>query len=101
MIITNKRKIEGGKFARVKIVVEKGLVVSVKVTGDFFLYPEDTLEKIECSLRSMNLPFDAGEAERRIQKVLVEENAGLVGIAPRDLVEMIGECLDEVQTDKS
>ena len=94
MILENKRKVEGGKFARIKLEVEGNSLKDVKITGDFFLYPEETLEKIELSLRGMKIPFDAARVEKKIGKVIEEENAELVGITAKDIAEMIGECLN-------
>lgn len=93
MILEHKKKIEGGKFARIRIVVSDDSLESVRITGDFFLYPEGALEKIEGSLKGSRIPFNEDEAEKKILGVLKEEDAELVGITPKDLAEMIGECL--------
>ena len=93
MIFENKMKVEGGKFARLNFAVAHDAIKSVKITGDFFLYPEDALEKIEASIIGMKVPFDAVEAEKNIIRVIEAEKAELVGITPKDFAEMISECL--------
>ncbi len=93
MINENKRKVEGGKFARIGIEITDNSISSVKITGDFFLHPENVLEKIEDALKGTKLPFNAVEAEKKIVEVLEAEKAKLVGVSAKDIAEMIDECV--------
>jgi len=82
------RKVKNGKLVRVKVRSESGVIENVKVTGDFFAYPEEGLEEIERELRGVPIA--------KVREVL-ESTAGgitLVGVTKEDLVEMIEECLE-------
>lgn len=54
-------KTPGGKLVRVDVEVEAGVLRDVVVSGDFFLYPEESLEQITGALHG--LPETASEAE--------------------------------------
>lgn len=46
-------KTPGGKLVVVDIEVAEGLLTGVQVSGDFFLYPEETLEQIAAALEGL------------------------------------------------
>jgi len=48
-------KAPGGKLVRVRLKKEQGLIQSIKITGDFFLIPEETLAKPEKMLEDTPL----------------------------------------------
>ena len=48
-------KAPGGKLVRVRLREEQGLIRSVKITGDFFLIPEEVLGKLENMLEDVPL----------------------------------------------
>ena len=43
-------KVTGGKLLHVDVDIGDGAIVNVMITGDFFIYPEETLAAIERSL---------------------------------------------------
>lgn len=60
-------------------------VSRIKITGDFFLHPEDTIEKIEDSL--VGVPVD--EVAKKISDVLAENDAQFIGVSPDDIERLI------------
>ncbi len=54
-------KLPGGKLVRVDVDVVNGELRDVVVSGDFFLYPEESLEQITGAL--IGLPADSTTAE--------------------------------------
>ena len=48
-------KIPEGKLVKISLEFEKQKILSVKIFGDFFVYPEEGLEKIEKELKGKNL----------------------------------------------
>ena len=55
-------KAPGGKLVRVRLRDEQGVIRSIKITGDFFLIPEESLGKLEKMLEDVPLR----EAELRL-----------------------------------
>jgi lipoate-protein ligase A len=65
----------------------------VKITGDFFLHPEETLEHIEASLEGAALPIDRSALAERIAGCLKADGAELIGAAPEDFVVTLAEAV--------
>ncbi|RLE98601.1 MAG: lipoate--protein ligase family protein [Thermoprotei archaeon] len=72
---------------RVKIVVDERSrrIADVRITGDFFMYPEDALWKLEDELRGAAL--DASEVTAKVRRAL--EGVRLVGSTPEDFTEAV------------
>jgi len=81
-------KTPGGKLVVVDFDVEDGRLRNVMVTGDFFLYPEETLDRINAALEGM--PADAG-AEVMLEQLAsaIPEDASLVGFSPEAVVTAV------------
>jgi hypothetical protein len=79
------KKVPHGKLVRINITVKEETILSIKITGDFFLHPESTIVSIEKSLVGKNIN-DVAEV---IKKVLQEHNATLIGCTPKDIEDMI------------
>jgi len=60
MIVNNIYKAKKG-LIRVTKRVENGVIIDVKITGDFFMYPEEYLLDLERRLRGVRDDKDAVE----------------------------------------
>ncbi|HEY6738708.1 MAG TPA: biotin/lipoate A/B protein ligase family protein [Actinopolymorphaceae bacterium] len=82
-------KVPGGKLVVVDVDVVDGLLRNVRVSGDFFLEPEEAHEAITRSLDGASADLDAGGLAGRIEAalppgaVLLGFSAQAVGIAVR------------------
>ncbi len=65
----------------------------VKITGDFFLHPEETLEEIEGCLVAAALPLDQQALSDCIARCLARSQAELIGAAPADFVSVLQEAV--------
>jgi lipoate-protein ligase A len=83
-----ERKVSGGKLVCIEIEYDSS-IRSVKITGDFFLHPEESLQKIEKSLIGLGADADRKEIVGRIAQIVAEENAELIGITPEAIAETI------------
>ena len=43
-------KVPGGKLIKISLVEDNGRIQDLKITGDFFLHPEDFIESLERAL---------------------------------------------------
>jgi len=86
-------KVDGGKLLRVNMEMENvddDLVIrEIKLTGDFFLHPEEVLQDVENTLTGMGWPDDEDEYMNAIQAVLDEKHASFIGVAPLDIAQAI------------
>ncbi|MHA1125664.1 MAG: lipoate protein ligase C-terminal domain-containing protein [Candidatus Heimdallarchaeota archaeon] len=89
------------KFARFK--AEKGLIeielthtketiTELKITGDFFIYPEEKIELIEDTLR--NSPIDKEIIFEKLKEVYEKEEITTPGIKLDDWVTVIFLAID-------
>jgi len=79
-------KVPNGKLLKVSVGFEGSIVTDIKVTGDFFLYPETGIDLIEKSIKGRKLE----ELQPVLDRVVKENNLRLFGFAVKDLVYAIG-----------
>ncbi len=68
---------------------EKNEIHSVRITGDFFLYPEDSLELLETNLVGVKL--DRNILKKKIEESLADSQT--FGFDSESLAEAILRCL--------
>lgn len=86
-------KTPGGKLVVVDFNVEQGRLRNVVVTGDFFLYPEETLDTINQTLE--DAPADlAGEELIARLEAAIPADAELVGFSPAAVVTAVQRGLE-------
>lgn len=81
-------KVPGGKLVSVKLECESR-IEKIQVLGDFFLYPEKALRKIEASLIGMNKDSSEKELADEIAKVVSREDAEMIGVTPNAIAHAI------------
>lgn len=86
------RKVPGGKLLRIDVTYVNN-IQTVKLTGDFFLHPEETLDKITQALAGLSLPLDAAAAQIQVETVLKAQEAQLIGATAEDIVLTLQEAL--------
>lgn len=89
---TATRKVPGGKLLRIDVLYEDE-IKSVKLTGDFFLHPEETLEWITQALCGLSLPLDAAAAQQKVEDVMQAQEAQLIGASAEDIILTLQEAL--------
>ena len=88
-----EEKVPNGKLVCVSVETQNGQVTEVKITGDFFLHPEETIEKIEHSLEGVPVDIDEAEAASRIGTAL--EGAQLIGATAEDLARIFKKAVSQ------
>jgi lipoate-protein ligase A len=76
-------KVPGGKLVKAEVEHEQDRIVWAKITGDFFMHPEDALEKLEAALRDI----EVGDLEPAVKRAL--EDVDLYGVSEEAIVEAI------------
>ena len=83
-----EQKVTGGKLVGVKLEYSDR-IECIKILGDFFLYPEESLYRIEEALLGLKIDSRKGEIVKRISKVVSENKAELIGVTPEAIAETI------------
>jgi lipoate-protein ligase A len=92
MIFQAKQKVKEGKVVKVEIDCNE-LIRKVRITGDFFLHPEDILEEIEKSMVGLEKNADEGTIISHILKVIADRDVQMIGISPGSIARLIKEAM--------
>ena len=80
-------KVEGGKLVKAQLETEGTRIKKVKITGDFFLHPEELIEELEKAVEGTTL-YEQVLADR-IEAFLKKNKAVLLGASPEDFARCI------------
>lgn len=75
----------------VEAQVEHGTVIKVRITGDFFLHPEDAIHDLEKALTGLPREIKENEVVEIIREVL--RHATLIGATPEDIARIFKKAL--------
>lgn len=89
MICRASEKVAGGKLVRLELEHDGSRILRAKITGDFFLHPEDALGEMEKSLAGMQINASEPEFSSTLAKVVQSESAELVGFSPEILAKLV------------
>jgi lipoate-protein ligase A len=85
------KKVSGGKLIRLDVTYSDK-VEQVKITGDFFINPEDLITKIEENLSGATIPINDAFLIQKIDNLIRQNDATLIGISSEDIVAVLGEA---------
>ena len=80
-------KVKGGKMIRISLSDSHGKIGEIKITGDFFLHPEELIEELEEML--VGKPLNAQDLARYIRSLMQDRDATLLGASPEDFAKCI------------
>jgi lipoate---protein ligase len=80
-------KAPGGKLVRIRLIEEDGRIQSVKITGDFFLIPEESIGKLEKMLA--DAPLREQELRLLVDRFYHATQAQGAGVASDDFVKAL------------
>jgi len=91
-------KVPGGKMLRVRVIVReeggKRIIKELRITGDFFLHPESTIEEIEGALTGES------RTEEEMLSVITEFLKGdviLFGASAFDIARVVFEAVSRAK----
>ena len=71
---------------------------SLQINGDFFLHPEESLQKIETALLGLPLNSEGQVFSQKIQEALDKEKAAFIGITADDIAQTMKEALQNANS---
>ena len=86
------QKVKEGKLVKVEIECDE-VIKKIKITGDFFMYPEDILEKIEESMLGLKKDASLKTIASKIHAIVEAYDAQMIGIGQESLALVIREAL--------
>ncbi len=88
-------KVAGGKLVSIELSAEDGVVSGVKITGDFFLHPEESISDLESSLVGVKIPFDWIDTEKKLLAVITDRRLELVGVKSGNIISVMQKAVSE------
>jgi lipoate-protein ligase A len=78
-------KVPNGKLVRLRARIDGNEIAEIKITGDFFLHPEDKIVKLEAALTGKELE------KVTLQKTAEDTLKGceMIGISPEEIANAI------------
>ena len=89
-----RRKVPGGKLLSVRLEHDGDRVTGAELSGDFFLFPEESIVVVESALVGVPRSIDEAGLASMIAERLGREGITAVGFTPRDLASVVREALD-------
>ncbi len=80
-------KVQNGKLLRVSVQEDNGRIAGIKVSGDFFLHPEEGIAVLEKELQGEAL--DEEKLREKISEIVERNSIQLFGFAAADLAKAI------------
>ena len=80
-------KIPDGKMLKINVELEDNVIRSIKLTGDFFIFPNEAVEDIENYLINMNI----NDISDKLSKFIENNTIEVIGFSPENLEEIIKE----------
>jgi len=80
-------KVEGGKLIKIQLREEADKIQEIKITGDFFLHPEELIEELEEVL--VGKPMKEQDLAESIRSLMQKRGATLLGASPEDFAKCI------------
>lgn len=80
-------KVPNGKLLKIFLEETDSCIDHIKITGDFFMHPEEDIELLEDALEGCVI--EEGELTRRIQSFFAQHKTKLFGLDQESLVHTI------------
>lgn len=78
-------KVNGGKLLRLEFELESGAINWIKITGDFFVHPENKITLLEESLAGCKI----SDIEDVLDECIQENRITLVGFNSKDIYKAV------------
>lgn len=92
-------KVPGGKLIRIEVEHDGRKINSVKITGDFFLHPEDALEDIERVISGASIKEAEREVAAKIAALVASKKVEMVGINPEAVARVVKVAIANAEAD--
>ena len=83
-------KVESGKLLRLDVEFKGELISEIKISGDFFIYPNSAICEIEAFLVNKNI----NHIEKLLDDFIKENGYRIIGFNSSDLKDAIYKTLD-------
>ena len=81
-----------GKLLKISLEYDekKNVITNIRITGDFFAYPEEAIELMETKLR--NVLMEREQLQEKIRTIITEYHIEFIGVDAEGLTQGILMC---------
>ena len=85
-------KIPNGKLLKINLKYDdlSNKIIDIKISGDFFIHPEESIDIIEEYLK--NVKLSEKNLKNKIESIIKEKSMEIIGFSSDDLVKTILMC---------
>jgi len=85
-------KVPQGKLLKISVEYDekKNKIRNIRITGDFFAYPEEAIELIETKLR--NVLIEREQLQKKISSIITKYHIQFIGLNVEGLTQGILKC---------
>ncbi|HKS68945.1 MAG TPA: hypothetical protein VJQ45_00895 [Ktedonobacterales bacterium] len=87
-------KVPGGKLVVADLTVARGQLCDVEISGDFFLDPDETLERMVAAVEGAPVEASVDELAARLRTATEGEGAVLLGVTPEGVAIAIRRAVE-------
>jgi len=88
MIAKVSEKVAGGKLVRLELEHDGSRITQAKITGDFFMHPEDSIVELENTLVGMDMNASEAEITAKLSSVINSNSIELVGFSAETIARL-------------
>ena len=78
-------KIPNGKLLKVFLDVKEGRIDTIKITGDFFVHPEEAIEELEKQLCGVGI----ADVEQVVHVFFEQRDIEMIGLTEESLIQVL------------
>ena len=90
------QKVEAGKLLKISVEFDD-VIDDVKITGDFFLHPEESIKDLEKNLFGLKSNADESSIISILNDVIEEKNIQLIGITSEAIAKTIRKAMQNAE----
>lgn len=93
-----EKKVVGGKLVKAQVRFEK-TILEIRLFGDFFLHPEDTILALESCLIGKSVASLNEKIQDALENELKKKNAQLIGATSEDIAQVITKAIQNAHSE--
>jgi len=78
-------KVPNGKLLKLFLEVKEGRIDTIKITGDFFVHPEEAIEELEKQLCGVGI----ADVEQVVHTFFEQRDVEMVGLTEESLIQAL------------
>jgi lipoate-protein ligase A len=85
-------KVPQGKLLKISLEYDEkdNVITDIRITGDFFAYPEEAIELMETKLK--NTTIERGQLQKKISSIITMHHMQFIGLNAEGLTQGILMC---------